>query len=180
MLRNAGLIIIGVILVGIPAFAGGTTETADFPVPAGYSSVSDKGLVFQWKVEGQSLHVRVAAGTDGWVAVGFDPSSRMKDANFLIGYVEDGQANLRDDFGTGGSSHDSDESLGGTSDFSNLDGAEEEGLTWLSFTIPLDSGDRYDRPLAAGNSYTVILAAGSSDGYGGYHGGKRASVTMRL
>ena len=118
--------------------------------------------------------------TEGWVAVGFDPSSRMKDANFLIGYVEDGQAFLSDQYGSGQTSHDSDESLGGTSDFSNLDGAEEEGLTWLSFTIPLDSGDRYDRPLSTGNSYKVILAAGSSDGYGGYHGGKRTSVTMRL
>jgi hypothetical protein len=161
------------------AFARGGGEVA-LDLPEGFSSASGGGITLQWKVEGENLRVRMAAATMGWVAVGFDPSSRMKDSNIIIGYVGNGQVFLRDDFGTGQTSHGADRDLGGSDDISAADGAEENGQTWLSFAIPLDSGDPYDRALKPGNTYTVNLAAGRNDDFGTYHGTKRAAVSIRL
>lgn len=180
MIQRLLLVTFFLSLMTLTVFAGGEAEEAALPVPEGYESVTAKGITFQWKVDGQSLRVRLAAATTGWVAVGFNPSNRMKDANIIVGYVKDGEVFLSDGFGVGNTSHDSDESLGGTSDVSEIQGSEQNGQTVLSFTIPLDSGDRYDRALEPGNSYRVILGAGGKDNFSIYHGAKRAVVTVTL
>jgi hypothetical protein len=180
-MRRLGFIITAIFtLAATVTCAGGSDETMELPVPEGYSSASDGGITLQWKVEGENLRVRMAAATTGWVAVDFDPSSRMKDSNIIIGYVENGNVFLRDEFGTGGTSHGPDEDLGGRDDIDDAQGTEEDGQTWLSFSIPLDSGDRYDRTLTPGKSYQVILAAGRNDDFGTYHGMKKAVVTIKL
>lgn len=75
--------------------------------------VEEEGILLRWKVRGRDLELYLEAPTDGWVAVGFNPSNGMQDANLIIGYVKDEEMFLRDDFGTWFSSHDSDASLGG-------------------------------------------------------------------
>jgi hypothetical protein len=113
------------------------------------------------------------------VAVGFDPSSGMEDANFIVGYVDGDDIMVRDDFGTWFSSHDSDEKLGGRSDVEGISGEESAGRTRIAFTIPLDSGDQYDRVLEKGSEYTVLLAYGKQDSFTAAHS-KRAKTTIKL
>ena len=132
-----------------------TELTAD-----GYSRVVVGPMDLEWLIDGEEVRVRVGARTTGWVAVGFDPSQRMKDANIIIGYVKDGAAAARDDFGVGATSHAMDDTYGGTQDILDVAGVEEAGRTQLRFTIPLDSGDARDRPLARGKRHRVILAHG--------------------
>jgi hypothetical protein len=167
-------------LIAVSVFAGGEGEGLEFPLPEGYSSASGDGIVLQWKVDGENLQVRLAAVTGGWIAVGFHPTRRMEDSNIIIGYVKDGQVFMSDHYGTGQTTHTADEELGGTNDITEPQGGEENGGTWLSFTIPLDSGDRYDRVLRPGNSYRVNLAAGQEDDFGTYHGTNRTAVTIEL
>jgi hypothetical protein len=129
-----------------------------------------EGITFQWMTDADYLYGMVTAPTTGWVSVGFDPTNQMADANILIGYVEsNGTVNMRDDFGTTAFSHASDTSLGGTDNIMEQGGEETGGSTMLSFKIPLNSGDQYDRVLVPGNTYTIILAYGSSDNYTGIH-----------
>lgn len=129
----------------------------------GYSTATDKGLTLQWKVEGETLKVKVSAPTTGWVAAGFDPARLMKGANIIIGYVKDGKAVIRDDFGSGMMSHQSDLDLKGKDNVADPAGKEENGATEIGFTIPLNSGDDKDKPLVVGKTYKVILAAGAND-----------------
>lgn len=136
---------------------------------AGTLMVEDVHLA--WELGGGSLSVTVTAPTDGWVAVGFEPSMAMKDANILIGYVSGGEVQLRDDWGDGPTSHKPDADLGGTSDVTDVSGSESDGATTLSFTIPLDSGDAFDRVLAPGTTVKILLAYGreGADDFEGYH-----------
>ena len=135
-----------------------------------YEMVTVEGIELQWRTDDEYLYVNVSAPTTGWVAVGFDPTNQMADANIIIGYVDDGgDVMIRDDFGTSSTSHASDESLGGTDDTDDHYGMEDAGTTMLHFRIPLDSGDMYDKVLVPGNSYNVILAYGSADNFTGFH-----------
>jgi hypothetical protein len=138
---------------------GGCGEDDPFG-PGDWNSAQSSGIVLEWKVEANDLVVRLTAPSTGWVGVGFDPESGMRNANFVIGYVSDSGAHIRDDFGTSQSSHMSDLSLGGYDDVTYEDGYEEGGETQIEFVIPLDSGDIYDKPLLEGVSYTVLLAYG--------------------
>lgn len=168
----------------VPVFSGGDEEEggSDMMGLEGYQSVTESGVNVQWMVEGDTLHIQVTAKTTGWVAVGFDPSNMMQDANILIGYVADGKAFVRDDYGVGKVKHGPDTENGGTEDVSDISGSEEDGVTTLSYTIPLNSGDSKDKPLEAGKKYKVIVATGpdGKDDFGTYHTSNRGSVEITL
>ena len=145
----------------------------------GYNEISAEGITLQWKISDSLLEVIVSAPTDGWVAVGFDPSSLMKDANIIIGFIRDGDPEIRDDFGSWYTSHDSDESLGGSNDVIIRGGSESGKKTEFAFALPLDSGDPNDRALVEGKTYSVILAYGTVDDFSTRHK-KRTRVEITL
>jgi hypothetical protein len=137
--------------------------------------VEAAGVTFHWSNDAEYLYGALSAQTEGWVSVAFDPEARMQGANFVFGYVKEGQAFVEDMYGirpAGPGSHPSDEQLGGSHDIPEYGGLEEGSVTAIEFKIPLDSGDEYDKPLRSGSSYTVLLAVGSSDDLDSYHAGR--------
>lgn len=146
--------------------AGSCGDPAGPSGTEGWNTYTTDDMVFEWRVEneGATLHVKLSAPTTGWVAVGFDPSVMMKDANFIIGYVEEGTGYIRDDFGTGATTHTADTELGGTSDVTLIDAGENGNLTEIDFSIPMSSVDPYDAVLTQGETYAILLAYGPSGG----------------
>ncbi len=130
-----------------------------------------KGPVnFFWKIDAGRLHVRLSAVTTGWVGIGFNPVRKMKGADFILGMVDQGRVMVTDDFGTGSFNHKHDASLGGKNDFTNVFGREENGITEIGFSIPLDSGDATDTVLTAKGDTVILLAHGSGpDNFQGVH-----------
>lgn len=124
--------------------------------------IQDKKMTFSWKVEGDKLAVKLSAQTEGWVGIGFNPSRMMKDANFILGYVKDGKAEISDDFGDSDNNHSTDSKLGGSDDVTLVGGTEEGGKTTIEFTIPLQSVDKNDGAAINTTGDTVVLLA-----YGG-------------
>lgn len=128
---------------------------------ADYShEMSDKKMTFSWKVDGDNLAVKLSAATTGWVGIGFNPSKKMKDANYIIGYVKKGKAKIVDEFGDKEATHKSDKKLGGTVDAVLVGGTEEGGVTTLEFTVPLKSEDKYDTNIDVDKETVVLLAYG--------------------
>jgi hypothetical protein len=127
----------------------------------GWQELVVGNFTLRWAtIPGDSLAVELSAPTTGWVAVGFDPDSIMLGANIVIGYVVSTTPTLRDDYGWQVTGHRDDLLLGGTRDLTVDGGTESGGTTEIMFTIPLDSGDPYDKPLVPGNTYPIILAMG--------------------
>ena len=170
---------VAVLLVLVAALAGAQPQEED---EDGFWKVSAIGMDLRWKVEGEWLSVSVSASTTGWVAVGFNPTGKMKDANIIIGYVKDGVLTIRDDYGAAPTRHQSDEDIGGRNDISDAVGSESDGKTEISFRIKLDTGDKKDRPLKPGNTYKVIIAHGKNgaDNFKAYHGNKRTTLEIKL
>ncbi len=137
------------------------------------------GITVSILVKGDNAEVTVNAPVAGWVAVGFDPSSRMKDADFKIGYVKDGVAYARDDFGVSNISHKEDAAIGGKNDLVSFSGTEKDGITSMTFVFPLASGDTNDATLNSGAIHTVILGASRSDSFTGLHS-KVGKTTIKI
>jgi len=138
---------------------------AVFAVSAqGWQEITVNGFTLRWAtVSGGNLSVELNAPTTGWVSVGFAPTNMMLNANIVIGYVSSGTQALQDNFGVSPEIHIEDVLLGGTSDVTiDAGGFEAGGSTELHFTIPLNSGDQYDRVLVPGNTYPVIFAMGGN------------------
>jgi len=123
-------------------------------------SVAIDKMSFDWSVTGDTLAVKIAAPTTGWVGIGFNPSDMMKDANIIIGYVKDGQVTISDDFGVGVTAHAPDEVKGGTSNVTVVGGSEAGNTTTLEFTIPLKSGDDKDGAIDPNADTKVMFAYG--------------------
>ncbi len=123
--------------------------------------VKDKKIAFAWSVEGDTLAVKLTAETDGWVGIGFNPVKEMKGADFILGYVKNGEVKLDDDFGYDENSHKPDTKLDGTSDVTLVGGSETGGVTTVEFTIPLDSGDKNDTKIDVNGDTVVLLAYGA-------------------
>lgn len=127
------------------------------------TKVEVKGFSFEYRVEGENLEAQVSFKTTGWVSVGFNPTRKMQDGNFIIGYAADGRSVVQDHFGVRAVKHQADEEIGGKNDIVEAKCEEKDGVTTLWFVIPLNSGDSRDVVLEKGGKATVILAAGKKD-----------------
>jgi len=111
-----------------------------------------------WSNNAETLYMAIVAPGAGYVAVGFDPVDRKVGANYILGWVDENGATLRDHMGTRGNLHEPDTALGGTDDILAFAGTEIDRATTIEFAIPLDSGDPFDRPLAPGETYVLHVA----------------------
>jgi len=109
------------------------------------------------------------APTNGWIGIGFDPVNIMQEANFIVGYIQDSITYLRDDWGTAPTSHSADTDLGGSDDIGDFGGFEIGDETILYFTIPLSSGDNYDKEMIVDETYPLVLAYGNANNFVGMH-----------
>lgn len=179
MLRSVILCLAVIALCGCSVTQTKAAPEDSGPSPEGYYTVRSKGFTLLYKISEDRLLCILSGATTGWLALGLAPSSMMRDANFIIGYVQDGQGFIRDDYGTEHTDHASDLSLGGNEDV-ELHAFDENGTeTSLVFSLPLDSGDQFDRKLEPGMSYKVILGAGPKDDFDSYHRSV-ASATIKL
>ncbi len=123
--------------------------------------IKDSKMTFAWKVDGTNLAVKLAAETEGWVGIGFNPTKDMKDADFVVGFVKDGNVKISDEFGDKENSHALDKKLGGTDDVTVVGGSETGGVTTIEFTIPLNSADKNDTPIKVDGDTVILLAHGA-------------------
>jgi uncharacterized membrane protein len=158
------------------AEAASSAEAAGNPAtqttPDGFKRVVTGGYTLDWKVDGPDVHMRLSYATTGWVAVGFGRQGQMKDSHIIIGYVKDGQATVEDDFGYDADTHGPEAKVGGKSSITQTGGRVDQGVTTLSWTMPLKTGNPKDIVLTPGDSVAVILAHGDKDAQDleSYHG----------
>ena len=133
-----------------------------------------------WEIQETNLIMTLSAPTTGWISVGFEPTKMMKNANILLFSVdEDGIVLAEDDYGTSIFGHKNDIKLGGTNNITILSGSEKNGTTLVSFSIPLSSGDMYDKEFVEGQMVKVLFASASKDKFTSKHN-KKASGNIQL
>lgn len=131
-----------------------------------YTSEATIGSVkLWWRHDGEHLFMAMQADTQGWVSVGFMPQQRMQGADYVLGFVRNGQAEAHDAWGDAPvGSHPEDVELGGTNDLVAFGGAEDANGTTIEFQRPLAPTDKYDKVLEPG-SVALIVATGARDGF---------------
>ena len=138
------------------------------------------GFRVYWTNDAAILRIGLFSPGTGYVAIGLDPDRRMEGANFIIGAVRNGRVEIRDDYGTGSVSHSLDIENGGVDNILAAAGRELNGQTTIEFVIPLDSGDRFDKPLEPGETYGILVAFhNTSDTFSTRHS-QRGSGEIRL
>ncbi len=139
------------------------------------------GMELHWTIADEYIYLGLRAPAQGWVAVGWSPTGAIKEgADILIGYLRSGELFLQDYFANTSISHLNDVSLGGRDDLLEASGSEVTGpqpQTTIEFRRRLETGDKFDRPIAVG-AQTVLLAYSPNDDFVTYHGEKRTVVQI--
>jgi hypothetical protein len=143
------LMAISLLLISIPC------SSADM---AYQHEITTEQMHFLWSMTPDALHIKLTSKTTSWVGIGFNPTREMKDANFIIGYVKDQTVTVKDQFGNSENSHAEDVNSGGKDNLTDISGKEADGVTEIAFTIPLNSGDKYDGVINPAEDVTVLLA----------------------
>ena len=118
--------------------------------------------IFWWS-DNQYVYIGMRAKTTGFVAVGLQPGSRMKNADMIFGFVKDEKVTVLDLFSSGDfGPHPPDTQLGGTDDIVEFGGSEEGGFTTIEFKRALNTSDEYDLALYKGVN-KIIWAYGAND-----------------
>lgn len=145
---------------GETVLSKGTAAVGDH----GYGrKIAVQSMVFQWSLSKDSIRVKIAGHTTGWIGIGFNPSEAMKDANFVMGMVKNGIVTVSNQHGTSRSLHKSNTDLGGKDHVTAAAGVEKDNMTEISFTMPLKTGDSLDRPIDPAGETVVLLAYGKAD-----------------
>ncbi|NIN52846.1 MAG: hypothetical protein GTN80_07135 [Nitrososphaeria archaeon] len=127
-------------------------------------TLADGKLTINWRSDDEYLYMALKSQTSGWVAIGFEPSVRMKDADMIFGLVKEGKVTVLDLYSTGVTGpHPPDEQLGGTNNIVEYGGKEENGFTTIEFKRKLDTGDEYDNSLTKKGDVSFIWAVADTD-----------------
>lgn len=137
-------------------------------------------LELHWKVEGTTVQFGIKARTNGWVAIGLEPTTIMKDADMYFGWVQGGTPTAVDAWSTGAfGPHPRDTDQGGTHDITSYGATESGGWTTLELLRDLDTGDAKDRRVPAIGKLDVIWAVGVNDDWNEQHS-MRGSMTIDM
>lgn len=131
------------------------------------------------RIDGDVVRMALKAKTNGYVAIGFDPTDRMKDADMVMGYVKDGKAFVADMFSTGPTGpHPPDDQQGGRNDVTVFGGSKKDGVTILEFERKRMTGDSKDKEIKKGDN-KIIWAIGDAETFTGRHS-KRGGGVLKL
>lgn len=147
-----------------------------------YTKVFESGEDFKlyYYVKGDVVNFKMESKTNGFIAIGFNPSSFMRDADMIIAYVKDRVVSIIDAYSTGNfGPHPEDIALGGKNNILSFKGSESSGITSIEFSRNLDTKDKYDKVIALDKEIKIIWAISSSDSFDSKHS-KRGSGVITL
>ncbi len=148
------------------------------PKASGYSGGD---LDVYWKNDAQFLYIALKGNTTGWISIGFEPEEWMKNADMILGSVDNGKAVVLDEFSTGNyGPHVQDLQLGGTDDILEYGGAEVSGQTTIEFKRKLDTGDKFDKAFVSGQKVSIIWAMANIDADAQKHNVAKGEGVMEL
>jgi len=128
------------------------------------SGYSRGDLNISWKNDAEFLYIGLQGNTTGWLSIGFEPQEWMKNADMVIGSVDNGKTIVQDEFCTGSyGPHVPDTELGGTNDILESGGKDQNGQTIVEFKRKLDTGDKFDKAFVPGQNVSIIWAMANTD-----------------
>jgi hypothetical protein len=124
----------------------------------------DGKFEFYWRSDNEKLYAGMTGDSTGWVSVGFNPTSAMKDADIILGYVEDSVLKIHDMYSIGVyGPHPDDTDMGGEYSILSSGGMERDGKTTVEFSRYLDTGDSYDSELSEGADVKFLWSVADID-----------------
>ncbi|MCR4421438.1 MAG: hypothetical protein GYA61_03840 [Spirochaetales bacterium] len=109
------------------------------------------------------VYFGIESNASGWIAIGFDPTSAMKDADMILAVVLDKEVKAFDTYSTGiFGPHPDDTSINGTYDILSFAGKKDNNKIYFEFSRKTDTKDSKDKPILKGKEIKLLWAYSDS------------------
>jgi|DewCreStandDraft_4_1066084.scaffolds.fasta_scaffold00684_50 hypothetical protein len=144
-------------------------------------SADNGNVVIAWTIKDDRVFFGLDFKAKGWIAIGFDPTSVMANADMVFGMVpESGPVEAIDAYSTGTfGPHPPDAQLGGAPSVLQFAGSRQGDRIHFEFVRLLKTGDRYDKDIPSAGKLKIIWAYGPSMSFTAKHS-KAGSVTVTM
>jgi dopamine beta-monooxygenase len=121
---------------------------------------NDPSYAVHWNINEEKglINFNITCKTDGWVGLGISDTGRMLDSDLNICYMDKNKKVICADGYAKSYSFTRDTALGGQDNISNVTGSAENGTLTVSFSKPLNSGDKYDKVIMKGRDISVLFS----------------------
>lgn len=141
--------------------------------------IEKNDMTVEWEIRGEWLHVKMAAPTTGWVAIGLNPVEGLVGTNLIMATVEAGAVRLSDRYIVAPGDHRSIADLGGKSSLVLVEGSENKRLTTITVKMPLRASDRFHHDLEPGIKIHLLMAFSLEDDFM-HHSVMRTAVEISI
>lgn len=174
------LVLSAMALLASPTAAADTTKVDGEISPGEYAfsvELAEDHFWLHWTIEGDVIQIGLEAKARGMVAIGWEPTKRMMDADMIIGYREGSTFSLHDTISVGEiGPHPDDVAEGGTYDIMIYEVREVGGVTTIEFTRNLTTGDDQDNPIDPEGKVKFLWATSDTDDFATYHSRRGTAV----
>lgn len=122
-------------------------------------------MIFRYEIIKDSIFCFLSAPTNGWIMVGFNSDNSTQLADFKFFAIKNRKIIAEDRKNIGGRNYPTDESLDGENNLRVYSGIEVNGITQISFAIPLISNDPNDYQFNLNQQFYLILAYSREDDF---------------
>ncbi|MHA2248019.1 MAG: DOMON domain-containing protein [Candidatus Hodarchaeales archaeon] len=154
---------------GVDIVIDGTITTGEY---IHTQIVSDGDYILYWRRISNEIFFGIEGKTNGWVAIGINPTFMMLDADMYFGWVNsNGTVEVVDAIATGLTGpHPADVDEGGTDDILQYNGSETGQITTIEFKRLLTTADTvHDNSIPTTGTIKVIWALGAFDSFDAPH-----------
>jgi hypothetical protein len=164
-------IMIVLAMIGSAVYAvdvNGTIARGEYPREMSFDNGNFRLL---WKIQGDAIFMAIDAKAAGWVAIGFDPTNIMANADMIFGIVDkSGKLQSIDAWSTGMfGPHPPDQDQGGQNSILASAAGRSRDRVVFEFSRKLNTADRLDKVIPAKGSFKVIWAYSSSPQFNAKH-----------
>jgi hypothetical protein len=141
--------------------------------------IEKNGMVVSIEHLGDSIRFQLEAPTEGWIAIGFNETDQLKGNYLIMGTVRNGKVWVEEHHTFAPGDFRSYADLGIKSSVSHPVGTEKEGITRISFQLPIKSSHPLGKDLIENKVYTLLMAYSREDDFR-HHSIMRTTVRIRL
>mgnify|MGYP001815508487 CR=1 FL=1 len=136
-------------------------------------------MKISWEHQNDRVVFTASAPDDGWVALGFNTKNNIVGSNLIMVGVEGSKTTAEDFYVVGAGNPKPVATLGSKSQIEHVTGEDKNGITTISFTIPIKAFDKYHQDLSKGRKLWLICAYSMEDEFD-HHSRMRRHVQITL
>ncbi len=151
-----------------------------FITPACFSQeIQVERMKISWEFQQDHIRFTASAPDDGWVALGFNTKNNIVGSNLVMVGVKGSNATSEDFYVVSAGNPKPVASLGSKSQIADAEGEDKNGVTTISFSIPIKASDKYHKDLSKGQKIWLICAYSMEDEFD-HHSRMRRHVQITL